>query len=54
MDAFVQKLLSLVEDGSSKNDNTSGTISNFIILRSRELNKKSGSLMMDLKRKSTL
>ena len=34
MDAFVQKLLSLIEDGSSEYDNTGCAISNFIILGS--------------------
>jgi hypothetical protein len=34
MDSFVQKFLGLVEDGSSEYNNTGGTISNLIILRS--------------------
>jgi len=34
MNTFVQKLLGLVKDCSSKNNDTGGTISNFIILGS--------------------
>jgi len=47
MDTLIEKLLGLFEDSSSQNDNTGCSISDFIILRCRELDKKPGSLMMD-------
>jgi len=47
MKTFIEKLLSLLKNGSSQYNNTSGSITNLIILRSRKLNKKFGSLMMD-------
>ena len=48
MNTFIEKLLSLFEDGTGEDDYTSSSISNFIILRSRELDQKSSGLMMDL------
>jgi hypothetical protein len=47
MKTFIEKFLSLLKNGSGQYDNTCGSITNLIILRSRKFNKKSGSLMMD-------
>jgi hypothetical protein len=34
MDTFIKKLLSLIKNGTSQNNNTCSSISNFVILRS--------------------
>jgi len=46
VDSFVKKLLSLLKKCTSEDDNTSGAISDFIVLRLGELDQKSGSLML--------
>lgn len=48
VNALVEQLLGLLEDGASEDDNTGGTVTNLVILGSGELNKKLGGLMMDL------
>jgi hypothetical protein len=48
VDSLVEELLGLLENGASKDNDTSSSISDFIILGSRELNQEFGGLMMDL------
>lgn len=48
VDAFIQKFLGLLKDGSSEDDNTCGTVTNLVVLGSGKLGQESGSLMMDL------
>tara|TARA_B110000285_G_C15094348_1_gene601016 strand:- start:272 stop:667 length:396 start_codon:yes stop_codon:yes gene_type:complete len=47
MKTFIEELLGLLKDGTSQNDNTGSSISDFVILGGRELNEESGGLMMD-------
>ena len=48
MDTLVKQFLGLVENGSSEDHNTSGTITNLIVLTGGQFSKKFGSLMMNL------
>ena len=48
VDTLVEELLSLLEDGTSKDDNTGSTITNFVVLGGREFCEKFGGLMVDL------
>ncbi len=48
VDALFQKFLGLVKDSASKDDNTSCSITDLVILRCGKFSQKSGSLMMDL------
>ena len=48
VDAPLQKFLSLLKDGAGKDDNTSSTITNLIVLGGREFCEKFGGLMVDL------
>lgn len=50
VDAFFQKFLGLLKNGASKDDNTSGSITDFIVLGGGKLGKKACSLMVDLAR----
>ena len=48
VDTLVKQLLCLLKDSSGKNDNSSGTIADFIVLGCRKLSEQLGSLMMNL------
>ena len=48
VDSLVEEFLGLLEDSSSKDHNTGGTVTNLIVLRSRKLSEKLGGLVMDL------
>ena len=48
VDTLLQKFLGLLEDSTSEHDDTSGTITDFVVLRSGQLSQKPGSLMVDL------
>jgi hypothetical protein len=48
VNTFLQKFLGLFEDGSSQNNNTGGTITDFIVLRGGEFSQKFGGLMVNL------
>ena len=48
VNALVEQLLGLLEDGASEDDNTGGTVTDLVILGGGKLNKKLGGLMMDL------
>ena len=48
VNTLLEELLGLLEDGSSQDYNTGGTVTNFVILGSGKLSQESGSLMMDL------
>jgi len=45
---LVEQLLGLLQDSSGKDDDTSGTISNFVILGGGKLHQEFGGLMMNL------
>lgn len=47
VDTLVKKLLGLFKDSTGKNDDTSGTISDFVILGGRKFSQKFGGLMVD-------
>ena len=47
VNTFVEKLLRLLKDSTSQNNNTCGSISNFVILGGRELDEESSGLMMN-------
>ena len=47
MDALIKKLLSLLEESTSENNNTSGAVSNFVVLRFGKFNQKSCSLVLN-------
>ena len=48
VDALIEELLGLLKDGAGKDDNTSSTITNLIVLGGREFCEKFGGLMVDL------
>lgn len=48
VNTLIEKLLSLIEKGASENNNTGSAISNFVVLRLGKLDKKAGSLVLDL------
>jgi len=48
VDTLLKELLGLLEDSSSQNDNTGGTITDFIVLRGGKLGQKFGGLMVNL------
>ena len=48
VDTLVKELLGLLKDSTSKNDNSSCTVANFVILGCRKLSEKFGSLVMNL------
>ena len=48
VDALIQKFLSLLKDCTSEDDNTGCSITDLVILRSRQLCQESGCLMVDL------
>ena len=48
MDALIKKLLSLLEESTSENNDTSSTVSDFVILRFRKLDQKSSGLVLNL------
>mmetsp|Transcript_8220 Transcript_8220/g.9954 ORF Transcript_8220/g.9954 Transcript_8220/m.9954 type:complete len:568 (-) Transcript_8220:99-1802(-) len=48
VDALLQKFLGLLEDGTSEHNDTSGAVTDLVVLRSGQLSEESGSLMMDL------
>ena len=47
VNTFIQKFLSLLKDGTSEDNNTCSSITNFVILGGRQLDKKSGGLVMN-------
>lgn len=51
MDALIQKFLGLLKNGTSKDNYTSRSISDLIVLRSRKLSQEPCSLMMNLNNK---
>ena len=53
VDALFQKFLGLLEDGTSEHDNTSGAVTNLVVLRGGQLGQKPGSLMVDLFKHNT-
>lgn len=48
VDTLVKELLSLVKKGTGENDDTSGAITDLVVLRLRELDKETSSLVLDL------
>lgn len=48
VNTLLKEFLGLLEDGSSENNNTGGTITDFVILRGGELGQKFGGLMVNL------
>ena len=48
VDASIQKFLGLLEDSTGEDDDTSGAITDFIILGCGKLSQKTSGLMMDL------
>ena len=48
MDTLIKELLSLVKKGAGENDDTSGAITDFVVLRLRELDEETSSLVLDL------
>ena len=48
VDALLKEFLGLLKDGSSKHNDTSGAVTDLVVLRSGKLSQKSGSLVMDL------
>jgi hypothetical protein len=48
VDTLLEELLGLLEDGSSQDDNTSGTVTDLIVLRGGKLGQKFGGLMVNL------
>ena len=48
VDASIQKFLGLLEDSTGEDDDTSGAITDFIILGRGKLSQKTSGLMMDL------
>jgi hypothetical protein len=48
VNALVEELLSLVEEGTGKNYDTGSTITDFVILRLRKLDEEAGSLVLNL------
>lgn len=48
VDTLVEELLGLVEDSSSEDDNTGGTVTDLVVLGRGELGKEFGGLVMDL------
>ena len=48
VDTLLEELHGLVEDGASEDDNTGGSVTDFVVLGSGKLSQESGSLMMDL------
>jgi hypothetical protein len=48
VDALVEELLGLVEDSTSEDDNTGGSVTDLVVLGRGKLGKKFGGLVMDL------
>ena len=48
MDTLIQKFLGLLKDGTGKNDDTSRSISNLIVLRGRKFRQEPRCLVMNL------
>ena len=47
VNTFIQKFLGLLKDGTSEDNNTSCSITDFVVLRSGQLDKESGGLVMN-------
>lgn len=47
VNTFIQKSLGLLKDGTSEDNNTSGSVADLVILRGRQLDKESGGLVMN-------
>jgi hypothetical protein len=50
VNSLIEELLGLFKNSTSEDNNTSGTITDFVILRGGKLSEESGSLMMNLKK----
>ncbi len=48
VNTLVKELLGLVKKGTGENDDTSGAVTDLIVLRLRELNEETSSLVLDL------
>ena len=48
VNAFVEELLSLFQDGAGKHNNTGRSIADLVVLRSGQLDQQLGGLVMDL------
>ena len=48
VNSLVKKFLGLIEEGSSKNNDTSSSITDLVVLRLRKLDEEAGSLVLNL------
>ena len=53
VDATLQKFLSLLKDGTGKDDDTSRSIADLVVLRGGQLRQKTRSLVMNLQSKES-